>query len=343
MKNDLITKIANSTSGIMLKIKNHSPEILIVAGIVGAVASAVMACRGTLKVPEIVEDTKKESEKIHYAYEHPEKVKDGFTEKDKNDNLIHLYFKTGVKFVKVYAPSVIIGALSITAMVSSNRILRQRSAAAAAAYAAVSKSFKEYRSRVVDRFGSDVDLELKHGFTTKEVVETVTDENGDEKTVTKKIRVMDSNQPSEFARFFDESCGGWEPSAEINMAFLKRQEAYANDLLRLRKSHVVFLNEVYDLLGIPRSKAGQTVGWHYVPDGDNPNGDNFISFGIFDVERPGFGERKDFIKGNERSILLDFNVDGNILEYMDDVDEINLERGQTCSLNHKSDISYEEI
>lgn len=80
-----------------------------------------------------------------------------------------------------------------------------------------------------------------------------------------------------------------------------------NDLLRSR-GHV-FLNEVYDCLGIPRTKAGQIVGWVYSKD--NPVGDNYIDFGIYDVYKPAIA---DFVNGYERSILLDFNPDGNIWE-----------------------------
>lgn len=35
--------------------------------------------------------------------------------------------------------------------------------------------------------------------------------------------------------------------------------------------------------------------------------DNFIDFGVFDGDRP---RARDFVNGYERSILLDFNVDG---------------------------------
>ena len=89
--------------------------------------------------------------------------------------------------------------------------------------------------------------------------------------------------------------------------FLKDQQRYANDILK-SKGHL-FLNEVYDMLSIPRTKAGQVVGWIY--DEKHPVGDNFVDFGIYDI----YNERaRDFVNGYERTILLDFNVDGNILD-----------------------------
>ena len=89
--------------------------------------------------------------------------------------------------------------------------------------------------------------------------------------------------------------------------FLFKQQNYANDTLKARG--YLFLNEVYDMLGIPRTKAGQVVGWIY--DEKHPIGDNFVDFGIVDVNNE---RSRAFMNGYERSIILDFNVDGNILD-----------------------------
>ena len=111
---------------------------------------------------------------------------------------------------------------------------------------------------------------------------------------------------SDYAKFFDEGCREWDKDPEYNLTFLKCQENYANDLLK-SKGHL-FLNEVYDMLGIPRTKAGQIVGWIY--DEENPIGDNYVDFGIYDVYKEA---NRNFVNGYERNILLDFNVDGDIL------------------------------
>lgn len=93
------------------------------------------------------------------------------------------------------------------------------------------------------------------------------------------------------------------------MHFLKNQQNYCNDLLKT-KGHL-FLNEVYDILGMLETEAGKVVGWVY--DEKNPIGDNFVDFGIFDMN----DERNfDFINGYENTAILDFNVDGNILDYI---------------------------
>ena len=199
--------------------------------------------------------------------------------------------------------------LSITAILTSNNILRKRNLALAAAYTTIDRSFKEYRGRVVERFGKDLDHELKHNIKAKEIEETITNEDGTEATETKTVDVANPTEYSDYARFFDEACSGWTKDPELNLMFLKRQQSYANDLLQRRG--YLFLNEVYDMLGIPRTKAGQVVGWVY--DENCPVGDNYVDFGIYDIHRE---KCRDFVNGYERTILLDFNPDGNILDLM---------------------------
>lgn len=107
-----------------------------------------------------------------------------------------------------------------------------------------------------------------------------------------------------YARFFNEECSAWTTDPEYNLMYLKRTEAYATDLLKVHG--YLFLNDVLDMLGIPRTKAGQVVGWIY--DEKNPVGDNFVDFDLC-------SERNEkFINGYEKSALLDFNVDGVILD-----------------------------
>ena len=318
-KPEIMNNITRTLNKTAFKFKKHSPEILVVAGVVGVVGSTVMACKATTKVNDILDDTKDQLDKIHEAGERLEngetlRLKDGeeYTVEQNKKDLTIVYAQTALKFAKLYAPSVIIGGLSITAILTGHNITRKRNIALAAAYTAVDKSFKEYRGRVVERFGEALDKELKYGTKSKEVDEVVTNEDGTESVVKKTVDVVDATNPmnvSEYARFFDDGCAGWTKDPEYNLMFLRDQQRYANDLLK-SKGHL-FLNEVYDLLGIPRTKAGQIVGWIY--DEKHPNGDNFVDFGIYDTNKTA---NRDFVNGYERTILLDFNVDGNIWDQM---------------------------
>ena len=309
-KTELMNNVSRSINRIGFILKKHSPEILAVTGTIGVVTSAVMACKATTKLGAILEKTKTDMEVIHTAMEHPEYLEpEKYTEDDGKNDIRILYAKTGLNIIKLYAPSVILGGLSITAMLTSNNILRKRNIALAAAYTAVDKGFKEYRSRVVERFGEEMDRELRYNLKSKEIEETVVDEKGKEKTVKKTVNVVDPSTYSVYARFYDDGCNGWTKNPEDNLYFLKCQENYANDLLKTR-GHL-FLNEVYDMLGIPRTQAGQIVGWVY--DEKNPVGDNFVDFGILDL----YDEKKrEFVNGYERTILLDFNVDGEIFKIL---------------------------
>lgn len=305
-----IKKIINQAG---FKIKKHSPEILMVAGIVGTVTAAVTACRATLKVKDIMSEKEELQNDIHKCLENPDV---DYTEEDGKKDLTTVYAQTGVKLIKLYAPSVILGGASIASIVMGQKILKKRNIALAAAYTAVDKGFKKYRANVVDRFGEKVDKELRYNIKAKEVENKVTDKNGKEKTV-KEIQYDIEGNPleniSEFARFFDEATSTeHHKDAEYNLMFLRRQQDYANEVLKA-KGHL-FLNDVYEMLGIPKTKAGQVVGWIY--DEKNPNGDNFVDFGIYRLSgNEVYDERKRaFVNGYERNILLDFNVDGPIYE-----------------------------
>jgi len=308
-KTELMTTVSSSFNKMGFKLKKHSPEILVAAGVVGTVVSAVMACKATTKMSDILEKTKEDINSIHDCAAN-ESLAEEYTPEDAKKDLAIVYVQTGVKIAKLYAPAVALGALSLGSILASNNILRQRNVALAAAYATVDKGFKEYRNRVVERFGEEVERELRHNIKAKKIEKIVVGEDGKEKKVKETIQVAeDPNTYSDYARFFDDGCTGWEKDSEYNLMFLRAQQQYAND--KLRATGRLFLNEVYDMLGIPRTKAGQVVGWVY--DAETPIGDNYVDFGIYDVHRETV---RNFVNGYERTILLDFNVDGNIWDLM---------------------------
>lgn len=304
-KSEIMNSLSRTFNKVGFKLKKHSPEILIVAGVAGTVTSAVMACKATTKLSNILDNAKEDIDKIHEGIETGEIMGVEYPAEDGKKDLSITYIQTGLKVAKLYAPSVALGVLSLTAVITSNNILRKRNIALAAAYATIDKSFKEYRGRVVERFGKELDRELRYNIKAKEIEETVVDEKtGKEKKVKKTVNVVDPNTYSDYAKIYD--CGniGWSKDPELNLMFLRRQQEYANE--KLKSQGYLFLNDVYEMLGFPKTKAGQMVGWIY--DEEHPNGDNFVDFGIYDSAR--------FVNGYERSIVLDFNVDGVILDLM---------------------------
>ena len=302
------TKLMNVYNGVKGKIEKHSPEILMGVGVAGVITTTVMACRATMKLDDILVEAAETREKIKEVAENPA-YEDKYTEEDAKKDLVINYTQTAAKVAKLYAPAVAVGVISVGCLLGSHDILRKRNAALSAAYLTVDKSFKEYKQRVIDRVGEEVEKEIRYGIKAEEIIETVTDEEGNETTVSETIKTMNPTLYSDYARFFDEASPCWQNDPEYNLMFLRAQQQYANDLLRAKGR--LFLNDVYDMLGIEKTKAGQIVGWVY--DRENPNGDNFVDFGIYDMSK----ERvRAFVNGYETNILLDFNVDGNIWDLM---------------------------
>ena len=304
MKEKMIRMYNNTKNGV----QKHSPEILAGVGVVGVVASTVMACKATMKLNDILEESKETRNKIREVESNP-RYEEQYSHEDAKKDLTINYTQTGLKIAKLYAPAVILGSASLGCLLASNDILRKRNAALSAAYMTVDKSFKEYRQRVVDRFGEEVEKEIRYNIKAEEITSTVVAEDGSETTITETVKTMDPNLYSDYAKFFDEASPYWQKDPEYNFMFLKSQQQYANDLLKARGR--LFLNEVYEMLGIDKSKAGQIVGWVYDPV--NPIGDNFVDFGIYDMSKD---RVRAFVNGYEPNILLDFNVDGNVWDAM---------------------------
>ena len=309
-KNALVEKASRTFCKAGLKLKKHSPEILVVGGVVGLVTSGVMACKATTKLSAILDDSKEQIELFDKVAANPEMVKEEYTVEDAEKDKKIVRVQTAVKVAKLYAPSIAVGVVSIGAIFASNNIMRKRNIALGAAYATVDRAFKDYRNRVVDRFGEELDKELRYNLKTKEVKETVEDENGKKKTVKRNIKYMDSAMPSEFAVIYDDGCAGWTKDPEDNKFFLIQQQRYANE--RLKRRGYLSLNEVYELLGFPSTKAGQVVGWLYDCKDPNYKGDNFVDFGLYNVDCE---PNRDFVNGYERNIILDFNV-APIIDFM---------------------------
>jgi hypothetical protein len=300
--NTAITKVAGRGGLILQK---HSPEILLTVGVVGIIGSTIMACKATLKVEDVLDEHRKKGLKIGAARMKVEKGElspEEYTEEDWRKDSAILKIQTGVNLAKLYAPAVTLSVASIACILGSHNIMQKRNVALVAAYKAVEQSFSDYRKRVVAELGDDKDRQFKYGITQETVTETEVDpETGKKKKVTSVTESMNPLDYSQYARIFDESNPEWSKMPDYNRMFLQQQQNYANDLLNSR-GHV-FLNEVYDMLGFERSQAGAVVGWV------KGKGDDYIDFGMFNLNSE---KARDFVNGYERSIVLDFNVDGVI-------------------------------
>lgn len=264
----------------ILKTQKASPTILFAAGVVGVGATVFLACKATLKLEETLED-------IQLAIE-VEGENGGLPQEAQKARV-----KGYITLAKLYAPSAAVGVVAIGCLTGSHHILSKRNVALTAAYATLERGYSEYRKRVQAELGEDKERELRFPTETTEV------KTNEGKTI--KVQSHTTAGVSIYARFFDEYSRNWSNRPEVNRLFVNAQQSYANDLLRSR-GHL-FLNEVYDMLGLERSPEGQVVGWVY---NKKNGGDGFVDFGVF--TDPYKGQR--FVNGDQDGILLDFNVDG---------------------------------
>lgn len=293
-----IKNVVSSKAGRqILQAQKQSPHILFGVGVVGMIGTTVLAARATLRLEETLDEVQ---DKLALADEVAKEHSDKYSEADKQQDKAILYARGAYSVGKLYAPAVVLGVFSVSCLAGSHNIMTKRNAGLAAAYAAVEKGFSEYRERVVSELGIEKDQEFRTGGK----VEKVEQEGEDGKKKTVEVIRVDASSPSMYARFFDETNKHWEPRAASNKLYIQCQQNWANDML-VSRGHL-FLNEVYDMLGMERTKAGAVVGWVL-----NEGGDNYVDFGVFNGNRPA---ARDFVNGNEDSILLDFNVDGVIYD-----------------------------
>lgn len=275
----------------LLQTQKHSPTILFGAGVIGVVATTVLASKATLQLEDIlIENERLQERGRDLLASGNERYPASEYTKDMAKLKVRLVKDVG----KLYAPAIIIGVGSIAALTGSHLILSKRYAGVVAAYATLDQTFGDYRQRVRELVGDEQEREIRLGKPGER----------DEPSVEGKTvgAVAAGRGRSQYARWYSkETSKSWEKEPDYSLVFLKAQQNYMNDLLHTR-GHV-FLNEVYDALGMERDKAAAVVGWV-----KGKGGDDHVDFGIYDDD----DNFINFMTGKDGAILLDFNVDGVI-------------------------------
>lgn len=272
----------------------HAPTILTATGTVGLVGTAVLASRATLTYKELIAD------EVMVITDGPNLMKrnEHYTEDEFRKDRIVCYSRIVTKTLKHYAPTIALGVASIAAFWWSHSIQSKRIAGLAAAYAALDTSYRKYKKSVASVIGEE---------SMKKVEEKILDDVvfTDEPFEYDKMAESVIPEYSPYARIIDETSSVWDPSDDITELNIHSQLQYMNDLLRTRG--YLFLSDVYDALGIPRTPASQVVGWLW-KKGD---GDHYVSFGDIEGHRIRFWD--DSRRREVANYLLDFNVDGEIV------------------------------
>lgn len=292
----------------MLLLQKYSPEILLGLGLAGGAATVVAACHATSKMSDIMDQH--DLNTTNLALAENEALRAGASDDDLKEiqhEKTKTYLKTGCRVAKAYAPAVGFGAASVACILGSYGILHKRNVAVMAAYSVLNDRFLDYRQNVRDDLGDEADQRYLYGVHKETVEVEEIGKNGKKKKIKKEIDVVNPNGLSGYAVCFDESCMAWDRDPGYNKLFLTKQQNWAND--KLRAQGHLFLNEVYDMLDIPRTKAGQVVGWVYDPN--DSTRDSYVDFGIFNLANEC---SREFVNGYEKRIWLDFNVDGIIYD-----------------------------
>lgn len=294
-------KLTRTIGRQILKTKKNSPHIFFVGGVVGAVGGTVLACRATLKIEDALDEISEDVAKVKTELSDRNVVdnEDITYVSNYHKEVMYAYGRGAYKVAKLYAPAVGVGAISIAALTGSHVTLTRRNTALTAALTSMSAAYEKYRSHVRELLGEEEERDIYHNAKR----EPVTLPDGSKEVIT-----IAGTEYSPYARIFDEYTPHWQKDPMYNKMFVTAQQAYANQKLQSR-GHL-FLNDVYDLFGFERTTAGAVVGWVRSEVG---GGDGYIDLGVYDAHN------QDFVNGLERSIILDFNVDGVIYHLIEEV------------------------
>lgn len=275
---------------VKLGAKRNAPEILLGGAFLTGTASIILASRATLKAKDIKNTLEGNKMALEFNLN-----AGSITENEAKASIRKIYMKYALDLTKEYAIPAGLYAATVAMVFSSYKIQKNRQVALATALAACTTAYNTLLDKLKN--GAAIGLtakEVLEGVEGREVVDPETGEVTIEKVQGEPVNGL-------YQVRFDRYATAWEKDKFQNETTLRSEENWANDRLRLQG--YVFLNDIYDRLGIPRTKVGQIVGWTL-----NGDGDGFIDFGIKDC-----AEYED-IRYDSNAFDLNFNVDGNILD-----------------------------
>lgn len=291
-----VKNVVTSKGGLqVLRAQKYSPQIMFGAGVVGVVATVVLASKATLELDEVLDSR---DNLVDLARETHAARPDDYSAVSLKSDITKINIKTALQLTKLYGPAFTVGAASIACLTGAHLVLTRRNAGLMAAYATLNKGFQEYRERVLADVGEEKEREYRNGTTE---VEVYSEKKSGEPVVKRDKRAAGL---SPYSVLFGPDNPNWEPEGAHRHFFLKAAQSSLQN--QLDSKGFVTLNDVYDQLGMPRTKAGIVVGWVK----NHPRSDQHIDFGIWDDER--MEQFHDFMTGREESIWLDFNVAGAI-------------------------------
>lgn len=209
---------------IRVFLSKHAPEILTGIGVVGMIATPIMAVKATPTALKAIEaDSRKNHNDDPHAATKAEMVKSAW---------------------RYYVPSVVTGGMSIACVVGASAVNLKRNAALATAYALSESALKEYKENVLGVVGEKKETEIRDRIAGKRVEANPVDE----------AMIIDTHEGNTLCldsftgRYFKSSIESLRKAAnEVNRQMLYDDTASVNDF--------------YDAIGLPTVDIGDELGW----------------------------------------------------------------------------------
>lgn len=249
----------------------HGPAIALGVGIAAIPTAVILSSFASLKAKKIVEDAEWELDDIENTSrvegedkETGDIVCEEYTPEAKERDKARVMAKTALKLTTVYLPTAATTAVAISGILVYTKIIKQRLLIATTAYAALDTAFKNYRERVVEKYGKEIDHQLRYGIKKDLIQTTKIDENGNEVPVTKEVETSESaeNGYCDLTRIFSkETSPMWWPEGDYNEMTLRGVENFYTR--KLRVDGFVIMNDVLEAMGLKREAIGTVYGWVY--------------------------------------------------------------------------------
>jgi hypothetical protein len=284
------------------KAHKHSPEIAVVAGVAAMAGGAILLARAHRRSGEVHFDHELALANVEDNLDSAEEMLGvQLTTKQVAVAKAPVYGKYAIDLAKLYGPSVLTMVTGATLIFAGHRIQSKRIQGLAAALMIAQQTFEEYRARVREQYGDEVEDALFNGYEWETITRVWEDEDGKtHKEKVKVAKVKEQLDPKMYGRVFDETNQFWSNEPSVTEFFLRGVQDAFNDRFHWQKW--ISLNDVYKQLGFQPTDYGQVVGWAQAMDGDG-----FISFGLDDA-----------VNQNplEKRWTLNFNVDGVMWQYI---------------------------
>ena len=200
-------------TGVFLK--RNAPTILTSIGGIGVVATSILAVKATPKAMRLIEKA----------------------EKEKGDELTKL--EIAVNAGPAYIPAAVTGLTTIACIFGANALNKRQQAALMSAYALINNSYKEYKNKVKELYGKEIEKKIR----TEVAKDRFEDEESYHEDDGKQLFY------DEYSNRYFRATNETVLRAEYEINRILVEDCYAT------------LNEYYDLLDIPKVDYGDYVGW----------------------------------------------------------------------------------